>query len=85
MSLYGNLYQEELPPRAKALYMYLKDRANKDGQCWPALKTIARDTSMSKRTVQRAIDDLLASGLLTKESRVRENGGRSSNNYYLKF
>lgn len=85
MSLYGNLYREELPPRAKALYMYLKDRANKDGRCWPALKTIACDTSMSKRTVQRAIDDLLASGLLTKESRVRENGGRSSNNYYLKF
>ena len=85
MSYFGNLYKEELPPRAKALYMYLKDRANKDGQCWPSLKTIAKDTSMSKRTVQRAIDDLVKYGVLEKECRTRENGGSSSNNYRIKL
>ena len=84
MSLYGNLYQEELPSRAKLLYKYLYDRADKDGRCWPALKTIAKDTSMSKSTVQRAVDDLIKHGLLTKEVRTRENNGQSSNNYYLK-
>lgn len=83
MSLYGNLYKEDLPPRAKALYMYLKDRSGKNGECWPAVKTIARDTSMSVSTVKRAIADLVGYGLLTKERRTRENNGDTSNMYRL--
>ena len=84
MSLYGNLYQqEELPPRAKALYMYLKDRSNRDGECWPAIKTIAKHTSMSESTVKRAIADLVSYGSLIKENRYRENGSLSSNKYFL--
>jgi predicted transcriptional regulator len=84
MSFFGNLYQEELPSRAKTLYMYLKDRSNAEGECWPAIKTIANDTSMSRSTVKRAIADLIHYGLLSKEFRYRENGGKSSNRYFLK-
>lgn len=84
MSFFGNLYREELPSRAKTVYMYLKDRSNADGECWPAIKTIARDTSMSVSTAKRAIDDLMKHGLLRKERRYRENGGNSSNRFYLK-
>lgn len=83
MSFFGKLYQEEIPSRAKTVYMYLKDRSNAQGECWPAIKTIARDTSMSVSTVKRAIEDLLKSGLLKKERRYRENGGNSSNRYFL--
>ncbi len=85
MSLYGNLYNEDLPTRAKIVYINLKDRANPDGKCFPSLRKIAEDTSLSKRTVQRAIDDLIAYGLLTKEARTRDNGGTSSNNYYVRL
>ncbi len=35
--------------------MYLKDRANKDGTCYPAIGTIAKDLKLSRRTVQRAV------------------------------
>ena len=85
MSLYGDLYShEELPPRAKSLYMYLKDRSNRDGECWPAIKSISRDTSMSVSTVKRAIADLVGCGLLRKENRFRENGGTTSSRYFLK-
>lgn len=84
MSFFGNLYREELPSRAKTVYMYLKDRSNVDGECWPAIKTIARDTSMSVSTVKRAVADLTQHGLLCKEKRYRENGGNSSNGYFLK-
>lgn len=84
MSFLGNIYREELPSRAKTLYMYLKDRSNAEGECWPAIKTIARDTSMSVSTVKRAIVDLMQHGLLCKEKRYRENGGNSSNRYFLK-
>lgn len=84
MSFFGNLYKEELPSRAKTVYMYLKDRANKDGECWPAVKTIAKDTSLSVSTVKRAIADLIRYGFLTKESRYRENGSHTSNRYFIK-
>jgi len=84
LSFFGNLYREELPSRAKTVYMYLKDRSNADGECWPAIKTIARDTSMSVSTVKRALADLMQHGFLRKERRYRENGGNSSNKFYLK-
>ena len=42
MSYYGNLYQnEELSHRAKTVYMYLHDRADAAGTCWPGIKRIA--------------------------------------------
>ena len=84
MSLFGNLYQQDLPPRAKTVYMYLKDRSNADGECWPAVKTISQDTSLSVSTVKRAIADLIRCGSLTKESRYRENGSHSSNLYFIR-
>jgi predicted transcriptional regulator len=84
MSFFGNLYEQDLPPRAKTVYMYLKDRSNADGECWPAVKTIAKDTSLSVSTVKRAIADLIHCGSLTKESRYRENGSHSSNRYFIR-
>ena len=87
MSYFGEIYSypaEELPTRAKTVYMYLKDRSDTRGECWPAINTIARETSMSRSTVKRAITDLIRCGLLTKEARYRENGSNSSNRYFLK-
>lgn len=78
------LYRSELPHRAIAVYMYLDDRANKDGTCYPAIPTIARDTGLSVSTVRRALEDLRKEGLLTSRKRYRKNGGDSSNLYILK-
>ena len=52
------LYQMDLPHRAVAVYTYLHDRANKNGECWPSVKTIAGDIKLSPATVRRAIKDL---------------------------
>lgn len=87
MSCFGTIYSytsDELPARAKTVYMYLKDRSDAKGECWPAINTIARETSMSRSTVKRGIADLIGCGLLTKEARYRENGSNSSNRYFLK-
>lgn len=84
MRYFDEMEKEELPFRAKNLYKYLVERSDKDGKCWPALKTISRDTYMSKRTVQRAIQDLLQCELVTKEKRYRVNGSHTSNIYVLK-
>ena len=83
MGYFTSLYASELPHRAVAVYMYLRDRADKDGKCYPAIGTIAGELKLSRSTVKRAIADLEKSGHLRKEPRWRENGGRSSCLYYL--
>jgi predicted transcriptional regulator len=83
-SYYSNIYQSDLPHRAVSVYMYLKDRANKDNKCFPAIGTIAKELKLSRSTIKRAITDLEKSGHLSKEQRWRENGGRSSSLYELK-
>lgn len=77
------LYKAELPHRAVAVYLYLADRANTAGQCWPAIPTIARELKLSASTVRRAIHDLKSAGLIDTEQRYRANGGKSSLLFYV--
>ena len=78
MSRLNFLYQSELPHRAISVYAYLSDRANKNGECWPAIPTIAKELKLSESTVRRALRDLRKAGLLTTEQRYRSNGAKSS-------
>ena len=78
------IYRMELSHRAKSVYIYLTDRANKDGECWPAIPTIARELELSQSTVRRALQDLRSAGLLETEQRYRKHGGKSSLRYTLK-
>ena len=83
MSAFSNIYHSDLPHRARTVYMYLKDRADRTGCCWPAIDTIAVDLALSRSTVKRALAELRREGLLVVESRWRENGSHSSNLYKL--
>lgn len=78
MSRFDFLYRRDLSHRAVAVYIYLADRANKDGECWPAVPTIAAELKLSESTVRRAIRDLRKEGLLETEQRYRTKGGKSS-------
>ena len=84
MSRLTFLYQIDLPHRAVAVYTYLYDRADKNGECWPSVKTIAGDIKLSPATVRRAIRDLKKAGLIKTEQRYREKGGKSSLLFNLK-
>lgn len=84
MSQFNFIYAEEhLSHRAKTVYIYLRDRADASGVCWPGIKTIAGELGLSTRTVQRALDDLEAAGLIVKKQRRRSNGSLTSNLYRL--
>ena len=83
MNYINSLYANDMPHRAVAVYRYLKDRADKNGECYPSIDTIADDLSLSRSTVKRAIKDLVEAGRIRKEQRWRESGGRSSLMYYL--
>lgn len=82
MSYFGTIYaDEDLPHRARAVYMYLRDRSGTAGSCWPGINTIASDLHLSRSTVKRALNELTAKGYLKKESRFRPNGSNTSNLY----
>ena len=84
MSRLDFLYRTELPHRAVAVYIYLADRTNEKGECWPAIPTIAADLKLSPSTIRRGIRDLKKAGFLTTEQRYREKGGKSSLLFRLK-
>ena len=55
MSKFNFIYAEDLSHREKTVYIYLRDRADASGVCWPGIKTIAGELGLSPRTVQRAL------------------------------
>ncbi len=84
MSYFQTIYAAELPHRAVVVYMYLRDRSNWEGACWPSIGTIARDLRLSRSTVQRALNDLYRAGFLEKQNRHRPNGSLTSNLFTVK-
>ena len=87
MSYFNHIYAaspDELPHRAWTVYIYLRDRAGKGTDCWPAVNTIAADLQLSRSTVKRALHDLVKAGLIEKELRYRENGSNTSNRLVLR-
>ena len=83
MPYFTKLYQTDLPHRAKLVYIYLHDRMDSEKKAWPGLGTIAKDLSLSRSTVKRAVKDLEQAGLIRTEPHFRENGSATSNRYYL--
>lgn len=75
MSRLTFLYQMDLPHRAVAVYTYLHDRANKNGECWPSL--------LSPATVRRAIKNLRKAKLPVTKQRYRDNGGNNLLTYKI--
>ena len=69
MSYFNEIYNDpELNARAKQVLVYLHDRANKDGESWYAIGTMAKDLSLR----------------VEKQARFRESGGITSNCYRIK-
>lgn len=87
MGYYDSIYHSDLPSRAINVYRYLKDRANKENQCFPAIRTIAKDLHISDSTVKRALNDLERAGYIKRENRFRtydkKTYGKTSNLYTI--
>jgi hypothetical protein len=57
----------DLGPSAYVLYTYLSLRLGRNETAWPSYRKITEDTGLTDKTVKRAIDTLVANGLLTVE------------------
>ncbi|MEO9461889.1 MAG: helix-turn-helix domain-containing protein [Marinomonas sp.] len=66
----------DLPRADKAVFKRLTERANPANQfkCWPAIKSICKDTGYSPRTVQAALRRLEDNNFITRKFRT----GKSS-------
>ena len=85
MSYFSEIYGDlELSARAKLVLVYLHDRAKKDGESWYSINTMAKDLSLSRSTIKRALAELIRQGRVEKHMRFRENGGCTSNCYQIK-
>jgi DNA-binding GntR family transcriptional regulator len=83
MGYYSIIYTSDLGHRARSVYMYLRDHADKEGRCWPGIQTIAAELRLSRSTVKRALSELCREGLIVKAPRWRENGSYTSNLYQI--
>ena len=71
MGYFEKIYRSDLSHRARAVYMYLKDRADGSGRCWPGINTIAVELGLSRSTVKRALAELCREELIAKLPRQR--------------
>ena len=78
-------FSSDLRPRARLVLQVLVLHCNKEGECFPSIKTIAAKCGYGVSTVKRALDELVEAGYIIKEARFdeRKNGGQTSNLYTL--
>ena len=78
------IYGLGLTHKAVAVYCYLCNRADRNGECYPSVRLISKDLSLSKSSVFRAFNELEKNGLLQRLPRYHPSGARRSNLYRLK-
>jgi GntR family transcriptional regulator len=71
-------------PRAVQVYAVLASKwADSDGECWPAVSTIAEVLRVSEGTIRQSIRELVTQGWVVKLDRW-QNGQQQTNVYKLK-
>lgn len=84
MILPRRIYDLGLSHKAVAVYCYLCNRADKNGECYPSVRRISEDLSLAKATIFRAFNELEENGLLERFPRYHPQGGRRSSLYKIK-
>lgn len=74
-----------LTPSEKLVLLALANFANDKMQCWPSQERLAADTELSARTVWAALRSLEDKRMLSRTSRKRADGTRSTDVFTLHF
>lgn len=67
----------------KLVALKLADNANDEGHCYPHIRTVARHTQMTDRTVQRHVKALEDRGWLVRSRSRRRNGTYSGYQFWI--
>ena len=68
----AEVFSLAVPASEKMVLLALADAANDDGICWPSItgkRPLTAKTSLSERTIQKAIKSLCSQGHLTRQER----------------
>ena len=72
-------FSSGLRPRARLVLQVLVLHCNKEGECFPSIRTIAAKCGYGISTVKRALDELVEAGYIIKQARFdRSRPHRSS-------
>ena len=71
-------------PLAVAVVLATRYLNNQSQMAWPGIKRLAADLGVHRRNVQRALDDLVAGGWLTRHRGGRVDGRNWANEYRIK-
>lgn len=64
------------------LFAMLDDYADRDsGVCWPSIETLMEGMGVARKTIKRALTELIEAGWIEREERF--NGKRQSSNRYI--
>ncbi len=78
--------QRGLKPAAKIVLYWLADHHNGEtGLCCPSITTLEDECEMGRSAIIRNLEALESLGLIGRETRLRENGSKTSNSYFLYF
>jgi DNA-binding transcriptional ArsR family regulator len=80
-------WEQHLDPSDKLVLLALANRTNHEtGVCYPGQKLLAKECSMSDRSVRRHLKNLEDLGLIERRARMRKQGrGRTSDEYRIAF
>lgn len=70
-------------PTLKILLLAIANYADPDGVCWPKNDTLAFDSEVSKRTIQRGIEKLAALGLIRAVPQFDKSGRQIHSKIHL--
>lgn len=80
----NRIFELGLKPRDFIVYCcLLRHSDNNIHTCFPSRRLIAKECCMDRKTVDSAIENLSALGLVKKVCRYREDGTKTSNLYYV--
>ena len=79
----NRIFELNLKPRDFAVYCCLLRHSDKQHSCFPSRKLIEKECQIDRKTVDVAIENLEALGLIKKGHRYRKDGTKTSNLYYV--
>ena len=79
----NNIFKFKLKPRDFTVLACLVKHSNSDYTCFPSYRTIAKECSISQKTVGQALKVLSNKRLIEISNRKRDDGSKSSNLYHI--
>ena len=70
-------------PTCKFVLIAVANYSDETNKAWPSLGRLAKDTAFDRSTISRALKKLDELGYISRESRLRDDGSRSSDMIFL--